>query len=439
MSKSFTAAAVLRLVATGRLALDDEAGSLVPGLSGPAASATVAQLLTHTSGLQGGAGEDHQPLSRAAGRQGSERDATGLPCRFRLRVHQRRLHAARADHRCRDRRLPVSLVPGLPTPYFRTVLDSGDGDPAAEGPRAVGYTDEGRSPVMGAFAGPHWALSGNGDLAMTVPELASWTAALFGGELLPARWPLPRSTKPRWDNADGTSETFGWVRFDQDLFGATGLRIGRWRGRHRPQCGGGPSPYLRHHDRDRLEHRRGNRRAADAVHPSCHHWQPEPRFPCPPARRCQRSGRRDHQPQSPAPTCSMAATRSRSPRTMELSWVSALGRQGRARALFGLPRGSDGARRRGAPASCVVELLTGDDPIGHGERQLPSARRSAASTDVRLQGTVKDDGELRTYVTIARRRWPRSTAGMRSRSPRRRRRRPGARRPACTPLRGPAW
>ena len=62
VTKAFTAAAVLDLVAAGELALDDRAGDLVPGLRGPAADATVEQLLLHTSGLTGSHGEDHEPL-----------------------------------------------------------------------------------------------------------------------------------------------------------------------------------------------------------------------------------------------------------------------------------------------------------------------------------------------------------------------------------------
>ncbi|HEX6636318.1 MAG TPA: serine hydrolase domain-containing protein [Steroidobacteraceae bacterium] len=50
-SKTFTAAAVLRLVQDGKLKLDDRVGKIVPALAGkPIAPATIHQLLTHTSG-----------------------------------------------------------------------------------------------------------------------------------------------------------------------------------------------------------------------------------------------------------------------------------------------------------------------------------------------------------------------------------------------------
>src|SRR5690606_9337117 len=52
-----------------------------------------------------------------------------------------------------------------------------DGEPAAPGPRAVGHLDDGSAGRRGDFAGPHWALSGNGDLAMSMPALAEWVRA----------------------------------------------------------------------------------------------------------------------------------------------------------------------------------------------------------------------------------------------------------------------
>lgn len=50
-SKSFTAAAILRLREQGRLKLDDEAGKFVGGLHPVIAKATIAQLLSHTAGI----------------------------------------------------------------------------------------------------------------------------------------------------------------------------------------------------------------------------------------------------------------------------------------------------------------------------------------------------------------------------------------------------
>jgi CubicO group peptidase (beta-lactamase class C family) len=51
ITKSFTAHAILTLVAAGRLMLDDTVGSILPDYRGPGARVTISQLLTHTSGI----------------------------------------------------------------------------------------------------------------------------------------------------------------------------------------------------------------------------------------------------------------------------------------------------------------------------------------------------------------------------------------------------
>lgn len=55
-SKWYAAAAVLALVDEGRLSLDDEAGQYLTKFSGAQAKATVGQMLSHTSGIEGGEG-----------------------------------------------------------------------------------------------------------------------------------------------------------------------------------------------------------------------------------------------------------------------------------------------------------------------------------------------------------------------------------------------
>ena len=52
ITKQFSAAVVLQLVAEGKLSLDDPLSKFVPGYPEPGARATVRQLLNHTSGIQ---------------------------------------------------------------------------------------------------------------------------------------------------------------------------------------------------------------------------------------------------------------------------------------------------------------------------------------------------------------------------------------------------
>jgi CubicO group peptidase (beta-lactamase class C family) len=214
VSKAFDAAAVGTLVERGELRMTDRAGDLVAGLEGPAATATVGELLTHTSGLTGSVAADHSPLSKAELVRNLSRLERAAPPKKRF-LYSNAGYALLS--------LVVEEVSGVSYREFLTeqVLDLAgggvggfwDGEPSAPGPRAVGYLDEGRTKQMGQFAGPHWALSGNGDLAMTTDELASWTRAFFtdqldGGDLdgilagagadLPASALDPRELLPGW-------------------------------------------------------------------------------------------------------------------------------------------------------------------------------------------------------------------------------------------------
>ena len=99
VSKSFTAAAILDLVDAGKLSLSDRAGDLVPDLDGPVAAVTVGQLLLHTSGLNGSHGSDHRPLGREEAIAAIGRLELAFEPGLGLPVLERRVHAARADHR----------------------------------------------------------------------------------------------------------------------------------------------------------------------------------------------------------------------------------------------------------------------------------------------------------------------------------------------------
>jgi CubicO group peptidase (beta-lactamase class C family) len=186
VTKAFTAAAVVKLAEEGRLSLDDRSGALLPELTGPVAAVTVRQLLLHTSGLNGTHGQDYEPLTRAAAVAAINRlelafkPGTGY-------VYSNAGYTLLA--------LIIEKVSGMPYRQFVVSkilpLPGGglaggywNGAPAARGPRAMGYLDGGRTGEMGDFAGPHWALEGNGGLAMTAKDLASWTHALFTGKVL---------------------------------------------------------------------------------------------------------------------------------------------------------------------------------------------------------------------------------------------------------------
>ncbi|PZF82916.1 hypothetical protein C1I92_14760 [Jiangella anatolica] len=216
VTKAFTAAAILDLADSGALTTDDRVGELLPSLRGPVADATLMQLMTHTSGLSGGAGPDHRPLS--------EEDAlaaiSALPLMFAsgtgyeysnaaytlLALVVEELGGGYRSHAA------SRILAGLPSAGFW------DGEPAASGPRAVGYLEDGSAGEPGDFGGPHWALDGNGGLAMSMPDLAAWTHALFTGEVV-----SPSSAQvlasPVVELGEGQAETPGWVAVDASAYG----------------------------------------------------------------------------------------------------------------------------------------------------------------------------------------------------------------------------
>lgn len=220
ITKAVTAATVYDLAEEGKLALDDRVGDLVPELTGPVARVTVKHLLLHTSGLKGTHGQDHRPLDRAAALaaintlEPAFRPGTGYAYSnagytlLALIIEKVSGTGYRAYTASKMLRLPDGRVAG----------GFWDGRPAAPGPRATGYLDGGRTGERGDFAGPHWALDGNGGLAMTARDLAAWTHALFTGRLVSAKSARAIS-EPGYDQGEGRAETPGWVAYDASVYG----------------------------------------------------------------------------------------------------------------------------------------------------------------------------------------------------------------------------
>jgi CubicO group peptidase (beta-lactamase class C family) len=217
VTKAFTAAAVFALVDSGRLTLDTTAGEVLPALRGPVAGATVEQLLLHTSGLGGTFGDgDSTPLDRDAALAAID----ALELAFPPGTDNLYSNAGYT--------LLAIMIDELSGTGYREFVTSElpagvaggfwNGEPAAPGPRAVGYVDGGQRGEMGDFVGPHWALDGNGGLAMTTVDLAAWTRALFTGGVVSAE-SAAAIAEPGFDLGDGQSETPGWVAQDDSAFG----------------------------------------------------------------------------------------------------------------------------------------------------------------------------------------------------------------------------
>jgi CubicO group peptidase (beta-lactamase class C family) len=215
VSKAFTATAILQLAAAGRLSLDDRVGKLVPAVTGPVAEATVRQLLLHTSGIGGSIGADDQPLDRA----GAIAAINKLDPAFPPGTDDAYSNAGYTllaiiidtvsgmSYRDYTIQHVLTLPGGVAGGFWH-------GRPAAAGPVAAGYLDDGEPGRSNDFAGPYWATEGNGSMAMTVKELATWTYALFKGEL------AGLAGEPGHAVGEGRSYTpGGWVAFDASVYG----------------------------------------------------------------------------------------------------------------------------------------------------------------------------------------------------------------------------
>jgi CubicO group peptidase (beta-lactamase class C family) len=220
ITKSFTAAAILDLIDAGKLARSDRAGKLIPQLAGAAAGATVEQLLLHTSGLTGAHGEDHEPLDRDQAIAAIGELEQAFP------------HGSDVLYSNAGYTLLALIVEQVSGTSYRDYVASHilrpagnrvaggfwEGEPAVTGPRAVGYLEDGSAGELGGFAGPYWAVEGNGGLAMTMRDLATWTHALFTGEIVSPR-AVKAITTRGVETGKGQSESPGWVAYDASVFG----------------------------------------------------------------------------------------------------------------------------------------------------------------------------------------------------------------------------
>ncbi len=217
ITKTLTAAAVLQLVDEGELTLDTEAGAVVTELEGAAAELTIGDLLVHTSGLRGRHGADHEPLTREQAIANlSELDQACEPGTDFLYSNAGYSLLA----------LVVDEITGSYRDTIVTDVAPGagfwDGQPAPDGPRALGRFSDGGTGQDGSFGGPHWALDGNGGVAMTTEGLAQWFEGLAAGEILSDAG-RDLMTTVAWDNGDGSGETPGFVAFDEAGLGEAGF------------------------------------------------------------------------------------------------------------------------------------------------------------------------------------------------------------------------
>ncbi len=227
ITKAVTAAAITDLVADGALTLETTAGEVLSGLDGPVADATIDQLLLHTSGIDGAIGRDDDTITAAEAidRLGGLDRLTDAGTEFNYSNAGYVTLALVVDE----------LTDGYRNHVVAEVLRSADdepvgafwyGDPAPEGPRAVGEQDDGEPGHAGGGSSDRWVLDGAGGVAMTPADLARWTRDLMTGALPDLDVDEARLAGLVFDRGDGTVEAPGWVfipeAFGERLWGTSG-------------------------------------------------------------------------------------------------------------------------------------------------------------------------------------------------------------------------
>ena len=218
VSKAVVASAVLQLEVDGVLSRADAAGQYIDGLRGPAAEATIESLLLHTSGLVGAHGQDHVALSKpdAIAALSSLTLAETQPGEFLYSNAGYSLLALVLEEASQQSYRDLMVEQLLPDG-----AGFWDGEPTPTGERVAGFSGGEPASADGSFAGPHWALDGNGGIAMSARQLADWTRSAFTGDLLPPA-AVAAMTEAVVD-ADGVGVPVGWARLDADVFGEVAL------------------------------------------------------------------------------------------------------------------------------------------------------------------------------------------------------------------------
>ncbi|GAA2585987.1 MULTISPECIES: serine hydrolase domain-containing protein [Streptomyces] len=203
-TKAFTATAVMRLVADGRLGLGDRAGSYVPQLAD--STITVRQLLKQTSGLpeysalvdwNGGPGSSEDYLALALGQDPVFEPGTGWGY-------------SNTNYLVLGMVIDEVSGVGFRTYVERTILRPlhlddtywpASGELALRGPHARNYGIHPADPAAGTVdvtEMPGYEFGASGGLVSTPADLNAFWDGLFGGRLLPG-WAVRLMTRDTTD------------------------------------------------------------------------------------------------------------------------------------------------------------------------------------------------------------------------------------------------
>lgn len=213
LTKQFTAAGIARLEMDGELSFDDPVGLHLGELSGPLADVTLHQLLTHTSGLPGGLGDDYDPIERAEyldlamaemGELGEyEYSNTGYTL---LGMVIESASGVTYEQYLHDELFEPAGMHAtgyvLPDWDALTVAVGYDGSDRLSAPHELPWGEE----------GPWWHLKANGGILSTAEDMLLWSAALQGNDILSEEVKSELFAR-HIDEGGGTYYGYGWASF----------------------------------------------------------------------------------------------------------------------------------------------------------------------------------------------------------------------------------
>jgi len=216
-SKQFTAMAILQLVQTGKIQLDQEIGSIDTTLPPALGKVHIRQLLTHTSGVTN---ISSIPASRAARRNFATPVELiaffkDLPLQFEpatafsysnsnyiLLSHliEKLTGESYAEHMQRAIFAPLAMTHTRYDNHLELITH-----------RVQGYQQDEAGHLLNADFIDMSQPQGAGGLLSTVDDLAKWDAALYGNRLIPQKLLAQAFAKVKLKNGSKQSYGFGWV------------------------------------------------------------------------------------------------------------------------------------------------------------------------------------------------------------------------------------
>ncbi len=214
ITKQFTAMAVIDLWHQGKLDLTKPVKTYLPQTAEPAASATLEQLLVHTSGMPDECGDDFDRVSKTDFLS----KCAATPLAFPAGTKYQYSNAEYTLLAMIVEQVSGGSIEGyLKNHFFRRLGMNETGYTFPGVPRerfAVGYADGKPQGVIDQTFAPlgddFWNLKGNGGIQATTEDMYRWYQALSGPDDV-AQAMRDAVTAPHYKREDDISEGYGWA------------------------------------------------------------------------------------------------------------------------------------------------------------------------------------------------------------------------------------